>query len=191
MDIPTVLEKLDDLQDETDIEKKRKRQKALLQICWKYDRDLLAWFTSFGPNKVAEDFDYEMDAEVSMEDIARAHTLNLYWTTCLILYDVMCRAAVTQTELPARVDPLICCRHIARSLPIFLKKSSGWWGLSVVLFPVGMALRFLAAEKNSEEYSRIRSFINHETEGFHLSQFLSSSRRNASALLLQNIQGLF
>ncbi|UKZ82882.1 hypothetical protein TrVFT333_010682 [Trichoderma virens FT-333] len=188
VDIPIVLEKWDDLQGETNPGEKQKLQEALLQTCWKYDRDLLAWFTSFGPVKVAEDFDY--NAQISTKDIARAHTLNLYWTTCLILYNVMCRAAVSQTELPARIDPLICCRHIARSLPIFLKKSSGWWGLSVALFPMGMALRFLATKKDSEEYSRIRCFIDHETQGFHLSQFLSSSRRNTSALLLHNVQGI-
>ncbi|KAL6790358.1 hypothetical protein GGI42DRAFT_336920 [Trichoderma sp. SZMC 28013] len=189
VDIPTVLEKLDDLQDETDREKIRKRQEALVQTCRKYDRDLFAWYTSFGPNQMAEDFDYEPDTEISMEDIARAHTLNLYWTTCLILYNVMRRATVSQTELPTRVDPLTCCRHIARSLPVFLKESVGLWGLSIVLFPVGMALRFLSAEKDSDEYSRIRSFIDHGVQGFHLSQFLNSSQRNASALLLHSNKG--
>ncbi|KAL7952251.1 hypothetical protein V8C34DRAFT_319209 [Trichoderma compactum] len=184
VDIPTVLEELDDLQDETDLEKKRKRQEALVQTCWKYDRDLCAWYTSFGPNKMAEDFDSEPDAVISMEDIARAHTLNLYWTTCLILYNVMRRAAISQTELPARVDPLTCCRHIARSLPVFLKESVGVCGLSIVLSPVGMALRFLSAEKDSDEYSRIRSFIDHGVQGFHLGKFLNSSQSNASALLL-------
>ncbi|KAL5087879.1 hypothetical protein Trisim1_007289 [Trichoderma cf. simile WF8] len=186
VDIPTILEKLDDLQDETNIEKKRKRQEVLLQTCWKYDRDLLAWFMSFSPNKVADNFEYEPDAEISMEDIARTHTLNLYWTTCLILYNAMRRITVWPTELPARIDPLICCRNIARSLPIFLKKNSGLWCLSIVLFPVGMALRFLSAEKDSDEYSRIRHFIDHGVQGFHLGQFLKSSRRNASTLLLHN-----
>ncbi len=189
VDIPAVLERLDELQVETNPEKKRRGQEALLQACWKYDRDLLAWFASFGSGTVASDVDYELNADPSLQDIANAHTMNLYWTTCLILYNVMRRAADSQTELPVRVDPWICCRHIARSLPIFLRKSSGWWGLLIVLFPVGMALRFLAAEKDSEEYSRIRYFLDHGTQNFHLGQFLRSSRRNTSDLPLQNTQG--
>lgn len=90
-------------------------------------------------------FDDEQDFHMpSSEDFALAHLGVLYWTTCLILYQILGYLnRVEQKRLPARMEPRQYCRKIMLLMSYFQQPNINAFFLNMTAFSTIAVARFL------------------------------------------------
>lgn len=148
VEIPTLLEDLDTMLDCPDADRQRTLRHQLIQKCRAHESALTCWRAVVG----IADPTYRIDgADVSsppptVQILAAAHILCVYWSTCIILYSTL-RIASPQdfSELLPLADPRHYCRRIAEGVAILLHPVSGVYGVHLANFPTAVALMYLNA----------------------------------------------
>ena len=133
----------------------------LEERCWLHDTQLQRWSATSGSSVVnfVESKISRENEEISApssEDFAMAHLGMLYWTTCLLLYQILWHPnRHNWTELPERMDPRQSCRKIALLMPYFQCANMGEFFMNMTAFSAITATRFLdrhdPPDKPSEE----------------------------------------
>jgi hypothetical protein len=165
--MPGLLEDLDTLRScLIPREKARLRQELLLK-CWSYDDQLQSWAGFISPIAAADGLGlaYQPPPEaepITQEQLASAHGLSLYWTTCLLLYSTLRLAyGIFKADgLPERANPYPYIRNIANVVHVLLRPSAGMYGQHIAVFPMGIALQFAMTDKAmiGEQEMLVRNF---------------------------------
>ncbi|KAH8883172.1 hypothetical protein GQ53DRAFT_732697 [Thozetella sp. PMI_491] len=178
VDIPGLLEQVDDMRACGNLEEKRERQLLLQRNCWELDAALRAWSATMKPGRSAESFDLNLDCDVPTNDLATAHLMNLYWTVCLLVYGTLHQVSDQKADLPPRTNPALYSHSIALSTAIFFNDNSGWWGQISSAFSTGVAMQYLAASGvKNDDYKRLHRFFMYRKGGVRLADFLQSLQR--------------
>lgn len=142
IDVPGLQENFDELRacHDDDIERKVYLRQSVKKTCWLLDYQLRRWSGTSGliPINFAESHVSNCGQEYSMpssEDFAMAHAGLLYWTTCLIVYQVLGYInRLEQRRLPGRMEPRQYCRKIMLLMPYFQQPNINAFFLSVTAF---------------------------------------------------------
>ncbi len=156
--MPALLEDMDTMSSCPDANRQRECRRQLVQECWRHESSLSRWRADVG----IADPTYQLDVDApspSVDLLAAAHILCLYWSICIILYSTLRIASEAEAELPARADPRFYCRRIAETIPILLHPLSGIYGVHLANFPVALALTYLHAVDGSLVTAEKRLFL--------------------------------
>jgi hypothetical protein len=179
VDIPGLLEQVDEVRACEYLGEKRERQLLLQRNCWELDAALRAWSATTKPGRSAESFDSGLDRDVPLDDLATAHLMNLYWTICLLVYGTLHQVSDPDAVLPPRTDPALYSHNIAMSTAIFFNDNSGWWGQISSAFAMGVAMQYIAASGvQNDDYKRLHRFFMYRKGGVRLGDFLQSLQRH-------------
>lgn len=186
VEIPGLLEHVDYLQTFSHADKKKAElHQQLVNRLLLLDRDLRIWYNSFGSrlDLTTEKIMIDTRRPPSGEELAAAHLLVIYWC-CLLLYNQV-RQALPQADVPQSHSLKTLCKNILRVIRVFLGLNSGWYGINIAAFPLGLVLRHLdewdLTRESYEERSIIYEIFQHH-RGLELWQFLASMRQKRSAI---------
>ncbi|KAJ0351178.1 hypothetical protein COL154_013037 [Colletotrichum chrysophilum] len=182
VDIPGILEDLDELRDcEPGIEKKAKRSR-LVNECWRIDRELTRWLDNMGPTEELKDLERRGVDNPTMCDVVITSIMTLFWTTSILAYSTL-RLALgpkPDIELPERTNPRVFCTKIANIVDVFFHPNAGTFGISSAPLPIGMALVYLNSTEegfNSEDKRKLVSFFGmRANNGIGIGKFLISTQ---------------
>ncbi|KAJ0273701.1 hypothetical protein Brms1b_011053 [Colletotrichum noveboracense] len=182
VDIPGILEDLDELRDcEPGIEKEAKRSR-LVNECWRIDRELTRWLDNMGPTEELKDLERRGVDNPTMCDVVITSIMTLFWTTSILAYSTL-RLALgpkPDIELPERTNPRVFCTKIANIVDVFFHPSAGTFGISSAPLPIGMALVYLNSTEegfNSEDKRKLVSFFGmRANNGIGIGKFLISTQ---------------
>ena len=163
IDMPGLLEDLDALNECPSSQERQRLRQELIGKCWMYDALLLDWANSICPSQQPFGSSYQPpeDEIVSPQQLAHAHGLSLYWTTCLLLYSTLASASGSSSILlPERTDPRVYIGSIAKVVPVLLRAGSGMYGQHIAALPLGVALQFAMATDSMahEQAMLVRNF---------------------------------
>ncbi|OJD37392.1 c6 zinc finger domain protein [Diplodia corticola] len=180
VDIPTLMEKLNDLiEGDHDEDTKEILREALIRECWDADRRLSEWAVNMrlvlGLN---------LDRLVHVEklgDLAAGQIVYIYWAACIMLFSTLQSANASSSRpdaLPARTDPRVYARKIARSASYFFRPDAGIFGTHAASFPIGIALTVFsnAGSQDEEDRKLLTSIFNIPRVGVTIGKFLKSMR---------------
>ncbi|KAI8274513.1 hypothetical protein K4K60_009656 [Colletotrichum sp. SAR11_57] len=182
VDIPGILEDLDELRDcEPGIEKEAKRSR-LVNECWRIDRELTRWLDNMGPTEELKDLERRGVDNPTMCDVVITSIMTLSWTTSILAYSTL-RLALgpkPDIELPERTNPRVFCTKIANIVDVFFHPNAGTFGISSAPLPIGMALVYLNSTEegfNSEDKRKLVSFFGmRANNGIGIGKFLISTQ---------------
>ncbi|KAJ0381864.1 hypothetical protein COL922a_013701 [Colletotrichum nupharicola] len=182
VDIPGILEDLDELRDcESGIEKEAKRSR-LANECWRIDRELTRWLDNMGPTEELKDLERRVVDNPTMCDAVITSIMTLFWTTSILAYSTL-RLALgpkPDIELPERTNPRVFCTKIANIVDVFFHPNAGTFGISSAPLPIGMALVYLNSTEegfNSEDKRKLVSFFGmRANNGIGIGKFLISTQ---------------
>ncbi|KAF4814178.1 hypothetical protein CGCSCA5_v007908 [Colletotrichum siamense] len=182
VDIPGILEDLDELRDcEPGTEKEAKRRR-LVNECWRIDRELTRWLDKMGPTEELEDLERRGVDNPTMCDVVITSIMTLFWTTSILAYSTL-RLALgpkPDIELPERTNPRVFCTKIANIVDVFFHPNAGTFGISSAPLPIGMALVYLNSTEegfNSEDKRKLVSFFGmRANNGIGIGKFLISTQ---------------
>ncbi|KAF5484284.1 hypothetical protein CGCF413_v015284 [Colletotrichum fructicola] len=182
VDIPGILEDLDELRDcEPGIEKEAKRSR-LVNECWRIDRELTRWLDNMGPTEELKDLERRGVDNPTMCDVVITSIMTLFWTTSILAYSTL-RLALgpkPDIELPERTNPRVFCTKIANIVDVFFHPNAGTFGISSAPLPIGMALVYLNSTEegfNSEDKRKLVSFFGmRANNGIGIGKFLISTQ---------------
>ncbi|KAH7137893.1 hypothetical protein EDB81DRAFT_76298 [Dactylonectria macrodidyma] len=194
VDIPGILGEFDSMQSCIDLKEREKRRGELYSRCLEYDKELQAWASNIG--RPAMDFIVKKLAEGDLEnqtptseELSMAHLGIIHCITCILLYHVLHSTTTTTkaSTTPERMNPRAYCRRMARLLPLFLARNAGGFVISMVTFPVGMALSYLRvgdASRHlvSEEQQMLLRVFEGEY-GAEIRRFLVSRQRDRQEIV--------
>ncbi|KAJ9616958.1 hypothetical protein H2200_000678 [Cladophialophora chaetospira] len=151
IEIPAVLEDLEELLHcpEDDTDRQISLHESLEERCWILDSQLQQWSVTSGSPTISfvESLiskEYGDASTPSSLEFAMAHLGLLYWTTCLLLYQNLCRLSTcTPTELPESVEPRQYVRKMLRLMPYFHRRDMGEFIINITTFPAINIARFL------------------------------------------------
>ncbi|KAI8257711.1 C6 zinc finger protein [Colletotrichum sp. SAR11_239] len=182
VDIPGILEDLDELRDcEPGTEKEAKRRR-LVNECWRIDRELTRWLDKMGPTEELEDLERRGVDNPTMCDVVITSIMTLFWTTSILAYSTL-RLALgpkPDIELPERTNPRVFCTKIANVVDVFFHPNAGTFGISSAPLPIGMALVYLNSTEegfNSEDKRKLVGFFGmRANNGIGIGKFLISTQ---------------
>jgi hypothetical protein len=157
VDIPGLLEDLDALRSlHSSSPFLADKRAAVIQECWRLDRELTWWFDEYGPKS---QIDKLMERRLRIEtpllsDFATAHIMGIYWTGCILVYSTLRSAlamfcGVRQLPLPDRTELRQYCRLVADIAEVLLHPSAGMFGMHSLPLPVGVSLMCLNSMEGS------------------------------------------
>lgn len=145
VDMPGLLEDLDDMQSCRKQSRQRKLRHELVQRCWEHERQLLDWL-----HLVCQELGSSTHASATepgekdlVTHLAVIHGMSLFWTTCIILYSTLRTASGPQAELPGRTDPMHYVRKLAEAISSLLRPSAGLYGKQSAALPLELALLYI------------------------------------------------
>jgi len=160
--MPGLLEDLDTWQNTAVPEKKPYLHEKLISSCRTHEAALQAWADSVDPacDILGSSYQPPQTESISVEQLACAHGLSLYWTACLLLYST--RQLVNNSDGmnlnstdPARADPRTYIRNLARVIPVLLHPSTRMYGQHIAAFPLGIALQFALSDDSMVAEQRV------------------------------------
>lgn len=183
VDIPGLLEDLDQMNSCKDPEEKEFRRQALIGECWRVDAELNWWLDNLCPKKELEQLETRGSISPTACDVAVASIITLHWTICILTYSTLRLAIGTKpSELPERTDPGLYCTKIANIVDVFFHPSAGTFGIQSAPLPIGMALVYLNSYEegfNSETKFKLLSFFGRTANnGISIGKFLMSTQRD-------------
>ncbi|EXJ89137.1 hypothetical protein A1O3_02201 [Capronia epimyces CBS 606.96] len=205
VDMPTILQDLDALQACPDPASQSLMQDQLVQKCLACERELVAWRASVGVVEANYAF-YNVDTgtdtdnlnphasfSFSIDRIAAAHIMCLYWSICIIVYSTLRTLSLSFSlsshshpqahpplplPLTQTIDPAVYCRRIAEAVPLLLHPRSGVYGFHLTTFPVAMALTYLSRDGHEyEEKTMILDAFATSHHGSAVGGFIASLHR--------------
>lgn len=103
------------------------------------------------------------------------------------------QAPPQQVQRPdPRRDPKLCAYKIAHSVHLFWEPAAGAFGNHIGLFPLGVAMRYLANVEpieGSEPYGLMRALFRRPFLGTQVGTFLSNLQKQTPKANLQNMEG--
>jgi hypothetical protein len=176
VEIPTLMEESDILNSYDEPGKKDHHRKKLIGKCWFYDKQLREWYKKVSPDNVLRPFNTEESTLIDPMDLASAYLMTLYWTTCILLYDVMHAIVCPSTQLPERASIKPYCQKIFRTVPIFFHPAVGTYRTHLATFPLSLAILHLSAFEPEERILEQRFLEEYfqRPEGMALGNFLRS-----------------
>ena len=111
--------------------------------CWQIRHELRSWYVTTGSNieYLVREVTGEGDSTASLEHMANAQLLVLYWC-CLLHYSQLWHEIFESEQgmlaqiPPVEEDTQTTCRIILGVIAMFLKPSSGWFGINIAAFPL-------------------------------------------------------
>ncbi|KAH8897508.1 hypothetical protein GQ53DRAFT_888049 [Thozetella sp. PMI_491] len=156
VEMPGLLEDLDNTKSCAEPGKQAILQQRLIQRCWEHDRQLLHWFglVCGGENPSKHPFP-ESTTRDAVTYVAVVHGMSLFWTTCIILYDTLSLASEPNIDLPEHADPGAYIGKLADALSILLKPGSGLYGRQSAVLLIEYAIQYITtstslSRKNKE-----------------------------------------
>jgi hypothetical protein len=155
IDIPGLLEDLDNLRLCTDEGTVASMRQDLMQKCWDCDEQLLSWFSFLCADRDFCDFPLPQtqDGIVSVVEFARLEGMVLFWATCLVLYSTLRRPEVSSelTSLPERTHPQQYLGKLVEAIPLLLRPSAGLYGQDAAALPLALALTYTSGTASSSK----------------------------------------
>lgn len=150
IDIPSTLEDFDKFLvcPHEDIERKGSLHRSVKKSSWLLDYQLRQWSVTSGSLPITfVEFHIHDEQESPMpssEDFAMAHLGVLYWTTCLIVYQILAYLnRQEQRRLPRRMEPRQYCRKILLLMPYFQRPNINAFFLTMTSFSTHAVAAFL------------------------------------------------
>ncbi len=143
IDIPGLLEDLDNMRSCDNASRQAALRLRLIQKCWEHDRRLLQWcgLVCRGENPSKHAFPESRGRDI-VTYVAIIHGMSLFWITCLILYSTLQMASEPQACLPERTDPNHYARKLTEVISILLQPSAGLYGLQSMSLPLEIVLQY-------------------------------------------------
>ncbi|XWX01515.1 hypothetical protein V2A60_009543 [Cordyceps javanica] len=234
VDIPGLLEDLDQIKDTEDPCSKEQLRQSTLLACEACHQQLVAWEEEVGDDLLIYDYTASgVPLPVPKTDIDTAllQLTSLYWVVCILLYSTvglvkgegpqpdttqvqhgqpsyLSPPASVSSGIPSdmpsptldsswqmeadRRNPRLCAYKIAHSVHLFWEPAAGAFGNHVGLFPLGVAMRFLAGTEPieaSEPYRLMRQLFRRPFLGTQIGAFLTNLQRESSNAELRKMQG--
>ncbi|KAH7018202.1 uncharacterized protein B0I36DRAFT_335488 [Microdochium trichocladiopsis] len=115
----------------------------IADACWQLDERLQRWSAEDAPVVSFYDSAGSFREAWDPDDYARADMVQVYWSACLLLYELMGMVVDDPQSLPARCDPLVYLRKIGETLPVIWTAGAGIIATARGTFPMGVALYVL------------------------------------------------
>lgn len=237
MDIPGLLEELDNVKAMEDAEKKELARQNALIACKICHQQLTTWEDEAGADLLVYDYvasGFPLPVPKTDIDTALLQMTSLYWVVGILLYSTIGllkrerpqTPTPTQTPQPKngqpcylsppasvsssissgspspsealaaatddRRSPRLCAYKIAHSVHLFWEPAAGAFGNHIGLFPLGVAMRFLASIEpieTSEAYQMMRRLFRRPFLGTEIGTFLSNLQRETPRKELRKMEG--
>jgi len=143
-DVPGLLQDVDRLQDCDDEKKARVLKDDLELRCRKHGEELNAWHKIHAPNEQYRILVHGGKEPHTADDLAVVYVMSLAWAAAILLHGVLRTLGVHPDRLTKQSHTRFCLREIAKCTRCFLHPSMGAFGKEMAVFPLGLALQFLA-----------------------------------------------
>jgi hypothetical protein len=189
VDIPTLLEEVDCLrQAGTDAAQTTKTMQSLMGHYARIDRALRAWLADMAPLEELSELRARGFSHPTLDDIAVAHTMTLFWACCILTYSTahLARATCRSVAWPAppgpHTNPRPYCEQVAELCDVFFQPEARAFGLASAPFPLGIALAFVMSTEGmgSPLASRLVGYFSRSAGGSSTGKFLLSTLRDFS-----------
>ncbi|SPN99696.1 uncharacterized protein DNG_02547 [Cephalotrichum gorgonifer] len=141
LDTPGLLEDLDVLKASPYGEVRDALRREIIRNCWACDEQLSAWRAAVGIRDPAYAFEIPESPTFSIDLLAAAHIMTIYWTTSVIVYSTLRTLCPSPASPhPPHTDPGLYCRRIAETIPILLHPDSGVYGAQMANLPAAIVL---------------------------------------------------
>ena len=142
--VPYILEEMDRLKvGQKDLEESIDRFQ-LVALCSKLDKDLEDWYRLFGTRRVTYSSESDSQNFIDQSELGHAHVMTLYWTICIVIFDIFHALMESRHEVSMHTDPDICCRSIIEVLPLFLHPAVGISRVHLATVPMSVVMTHLA-----------------------------------------------
>lgn len=141
--------------------------------CHELLAELESWFNDTAPKLDIDRLLNIGKRKSSTTDLAKAHTLALFWSICLLLRPTIL-AILPDMQSSPRFDLHGLRYNILRLLPIFFKPDAGWYGVNIALFPARSIYDTLDEYPLSPQEARLMASLNAEYKRKEISGFLHS-----------------
>ncbi|KAL1626316.1 hypothetical protein SLS56_006984 [Neofusicoccum ribis] len=188
VDIPALLENFDHVQVCEGEYARDAHRAEVAQECWDLDRRLCEW---------AQNMTFFADIDTltyvdQLDDFAMAQITYMYWACCILVFVTLRSANVARSEpaaLPARTDPRIHARKIARSIAYFFGPDRGIFSTHAASFPMALALSVLSdgpsaevdvpggKNQHQEDRKLLTSIFSQPQTGATIGKFLNSMQQ--------------
>lgn len=152
METTGLLEDVDTLKAEDDPESRDVLHRELVQKCWALEAELAAWLGTVRLSDPTYALNVS-DARFSMDLLAAAHIMCIYWCACIVTYSTL-RDFLSPAEiamLPPHMDPRLYFRRIAEAVTVLLHPSSGMYGAQLTYFPTAVVGIYLQRVGGGDE----------------------------------------
>ncbi|OLN94292.1 hypothetical protein CCHL11_02814 [Colletotrichum chlorophyti] len=184
VDVPVLLEQADLLQ--------RAHQPAL-KMCRRFmetyrrlDRELRWWLENLSPeSRWLDDLTVRSFKHPTGDDIALAHVMTLFWTTCILVYSSLNMVLYTSPASFASetFQPIDCtdlrqyCTRIADTVEVFFQSEAGLVGMHAAPFPTGTAIKYLMFTEGigSDDCRKLIGYFKRQNGGAAMGRFLTTS----------------
>src|SRR3569833_2548936 len=143
-DVPGLLQDVDRLQDCDDEKKARELKDDLELRCRLLGVVLNAWHKIHAPNEQYRILVHGGKEPHTADDLAVVYVMSLAWAAAILLHGVLRTLGVHPDRLTKQSHTRFCLREIAKCTRCFLHPSMGAFGKEMAVFPLGLALQFLA-----------------------------------------------
>ncbi len=142
VDIPGLLEDLDDLRACKDESRKLSLRRDLIQQCWRYDRQLLSWHNGLSCEK---DFcRYQIPGlettQIPIRERGRIEAMSIFWAICLVVYATLSEVSPQETGFSDRTNPQQYAAKLVQVIPRLVCPGAGLYSQDVAALPLALAL---------------------------------------------------
>ena len=212
VEMPGMLEDLDDLRTCKDVDTAANMRSELLDYCQKSIDTLQDWKLEMGDLLTKFDFTIAklpLPTPVRDDELALLHLCNIYWMLCIYLsstytYTLATEPPGTTSDETDRgralwdgptpdMDPTLNAHRIAHSVHLFFTKHFGAYAINVAIFPLGTALRWLMmvepVDRISDERQLLINMFVQPFLGTYIGRFLEKLQRDEAAPGLEHLDG--
>ncbi|KAK3311562.1 uncharacterized protein B0T15DRAFT_79786 [Chaetomium strumarium] len=138
-------EDYDALKTQDDPQSRDALRRELIQRCWRLESELAVWLSTVHNHREPDVL--SADAPFSIDVLAAAHVMCIYWIACIVTYstlrDLLSAAAPEEiARLPPHMDPRVYFRRIAEAVNVMLHPSSGIFGAQLTYFPTAVVMSY-------------------------------------------------
>lgn len=182
IETPGLLEDLDVFEAQRDPDTRAALRQDLINKCWALESELAAWRTTVQITSPTYALDV-LKAPFSMDLLAAAHVMSMYWAACIVIYNTLERLlpAHEAADLPPHMNPQIYFRRVAEAATFMMHPSSGIYGTQLTHFPSSLVLAYISAGGGGED-ARDMIFDAYKKLGREeiVKQFQASMRRQGA-----------
>lgn len=179
VDIPTIFELSDIMNTWTPSPKKEAERTRLTRACLDVRDRAIEWYSFFGdesvlsrPSEENPDAPHVYDAR----DLTKTHIMTLYWALIIIITFAWRDLVEPDQPYPDGVDPDDCCRKIAKTIDLFVRRETGLFRVHLTSFVLSVSLIHLSTRSPDEMAEPRQTFVRYlnSPECAMMKQFLTS-----------------